>query len=44
MATAHGPETGHVGLNVSDLERSTRFYQAVFGAPMTTHGPACGFF
>jgi lactoylglutathione lyase len=23
--------TGHVGLNVSDLERSKRFYQSVFG-------------
>jgi lactoylglutathione lyase len=23
--------TGHVGLNVTDLERSKRFYQAVFG-------------
>src|SRR5262245_3678812 len=24
-------ETGHVGLNVSDLERSRRFYEEVFG-------------
>jgi len=24
-------ETGHIGLNVSDLERSTRFYREVFG-------------
>jgi catechol 2,3-dioxygenase-like lactoylglutathione lyase family enzyme len=24
-------ETGHVGLNVSDLERSKKFYQDVFG-------------
>ena len=24
-------QTGHIGLNVSDLARSTQFYQAVFG-------------
>ena len=24
-------QTGHVGLNVSDLARSTKFYQDVFG-------------
>lgn len=24
-------QTGHVGLNVSDIERSKRFYQSVFG-------------
>lgn len=27
----HGLQTGHVGLNVSDLERSERFYREVFG-------------
>jgi len=26
-----GLQTGHVGLNVSDLERSKQFYRAVFG-------------
>jgi catechol 2,3-dioxygenase-like lactoylglutathione lyase family enzyme len=32
MSTSAGRlETGHVGLNVSDLERSKRFYQEVFG-------------
>ncbi|MEW6733514.1 MAG: VOC family protein [Acidobacteriota bacterium] len=25
------PQTGHIGLNVSNLERSKSFYQAVFG-------------
>ncbi len=28
-------QTGHVGLNVSDLERSKRFYQEVFGFEVT---------
>jgi len=34
MSTTSAPETfqtGHVGLNVSDLARSQRFYQGVFG-------------
>ena len=35
MAASTGPRrtfhTGHVGLNVTDLERSKRFYQNVFG-------------
>jgi len=33
MATTAGTRlsTGHVGLNVSDLRRSTRFYREVFG-------------
>jgi lactoylglutathione lyase len=30
-ATATQFTTGHVGLNVSDIARSTRFYQTVFG-------------
>lgn len=30
-ATATRFETGHVGLNVTDVARSTRFYQEVFG-------------
>lgn len=29
--TAQGLETGHVGLNVTDLDRSTRFYRDLFG-------------
>jgi len=28
---SQSPQTGHVGLNVSDLDRSSRFYQDVFG-------------
>jgi catechol 2,3-dioxygenase-like lactoylglutathione lyase family enzyme len=28
-------QTGHVGLNVSDLARSRRFYQEVFGFAVT---------
>ncbi|MDQ3650769.1 MAG: VOC family protein [Acidobacteriota bacterium] len=30
-AQDHSLQTGHVGLNVSDLERSERFYREVFG-------------
>ena len=32
-ATADAPafQTGHIGLNVTDLDRSTDFYQSVFG-------------
>lgn len=38
MATekhSRAAETGHVGLNVSDLDRSKRFYQEVFGFHVT---------
>lgn len=28
-------QTGHIGLNVTDLERSMQFYQAVFGFSVT---------
>lgn len=32
-------QTGHVGLNVTDIERSKRFYQDVFGfEPIHEHG------
>lgn len=31
MNTHHTLETGHVGLNVSDIQRSRKFYQEVFG-------------
>jgi lactoylglutathione lyase len=30
-APSQGIQTGHVGLNVSDLDRSKKFYQEVFG-------------
>lgn len=29
-ATTQGLQTGHIGLNVTDLDRSTRFYRDVF--------------
>ena len=31
METNERLETGHIGLNVTDLHRSKQFYQAVFG-------------
>ncbi|MFF7992245.1 VOC family protein [Kitasatospora xanthocidica] len=31
-------QTGHVGLNVTDLARSIDFYRAVFGLDVTTEG------
>ncbi|MBI3345178.1 MAG: VOC family protein [Gammaproteobacteria bacterium] len=31
MHAHHTLETGHVGLNVSDIQRSKKFYQEVFG-------------
>ncbi|HWQ94867.1 MAG TPA: VOC family protein [Gammaproteobacteria bacterium] len=31
MHAYHTLETGHVGLNVSDIQRSKKFYQEVFG-------------
>ncbi|MFE6054684.1 VOC family protein [Kitasatospora sp. NPDC056446] len=31
-------QTGHVGLNVTDLARSVDFYRAVFGLQVTTEG------
>jgi lactoylglutathione lyase len=34
--------TGHVGLNVSDLERSTRFYRDVFGFDLAGASSAPG--
>ena len=34
--------TGHVGLNVSDLERSKRFYQAVFGFELARESREAG--
>ncbi len=35
-------QTGHVGLNVSDLERSKQFYQAVFGLKITAESQEQG--
>jgi catechol 2,3-dioxygenase-like lactoylglutathione lyase family enzyme len=37
-----GLSTGHVGLNVSDLERSTRFYREVFGFDLAAESSAPG--
>ena len=34
--------TGHVGLNVSDLGRSTRFYQEVFGLDLAGESSVAG--
>lgn len=34
--------TGHVGLNVTDLERSVRFYQTVFGFAVGTASAEAG--
>jgi catechol 2,3-dioxygenase-like lactoylglutathione lyase family enzyme len=41
MPTITPASTGHVGINVVDLDRSTTFYSAVFGLEP---GPTCGFF
>ena len=35
-------QTGHVGLNVSDLGRSTRFYREVFGFEVSAESAAPG--
>lgn len=35
-------KTGHVGLNVSDLERSERFYRRVFGFGVVTKSEEAG--
>ena len=37
-----GFDTGHVGLNVSDLGRSVRFYQAVFGFDLAAESSETG--
>jgi catechol-2,3-dioxygenase len=44
-AHAHSPatlSTGHIGINVTDLERSTRFYQHVFGLDVTARSQERG--
>lgn len=35
-------QTGHIGLNVSDLDRSKQFYQAVFGFTVTGESQQAG--
>jgi lactoylglutathione lyase len=40
--TGAGFTTGHVGLNVSDLARSTRFYREVFGLDLAGESAAPG--
>ncbi|MFJ9601111.1 VOC family protein [Streptomyces althioticus] len=35
-------QTGHVGVNVTDLERSLAFYQAVFGFDVMAEGKEAG--
>jgi lactoylglutathione lyase len=39
-ARSQGFQTGHIGLNVSNLERSINFYQAVFGFEVTGESQA----
>ncbi len=41
-AQDHSLQTGHVGLNVSDLERSERFYREVFGFQVTGKSQGTG--
>jgi lactoylglutathione lyase len=43
-AASHGPgfQTGHIGLNVTHLERSTRFYRDVFGFEVTAESKEQG--
>lgn len=36
--TAAGLQTGHVGINVTDLERAKHFYRAVFGFDLAGEG------
>jgi lactoylglutathione lyase len=36
LASTPALQTGHIGLNVSDLRRSTQFYQQVFGFDVLT--------
>lgn len=44
MATTAGTglSTGHVGLNVSDLRRATRFYREVFGLDLVAESVEAG--
>ena len=39
---ANAFQTGHIGLNVSNLERSSKFYQQVFGFQVTKESTEAG--
>ncbi|MEU0747351.1 VOC family protein, partial [Streptomyces albogriseolus] len=42
MTEATTLQTGHVGVNVTDLERSLAFYRAVFGFDVMAEGKEDG--
>ncbi|MFD6986981.1 VOC family protein, partial [Streptomyces sp. NPDC059956] len=38
MSKAKNIQTGHVGLNITDMDRSLAFYRAVFGFEINAEG------